>query len=237
MQPPSTTSQLLALVLLVLPGLTYQFLRERWRGPVAAEAQLGERMLRALTASVVLNGVYAVIAGPALVRAWRRAERSGLGALAAESPRAVGGWALLLFVVVPAAAAAAVSYRERRRAHSVYRPVPTAWDYAFGPHSDSGPRFIRARLKDGTWVGGWYGTRSYASGHPQEADLYLQASYLMGADGSFGSKVEHTGGIYLRMADVDVVEMVKVPEQRTVRGRDDSTAGGGTDAVGTGLPG
>ncbi len=236
MQPPSTTSQLLALVLLVLPGLTYQFLRERWRGPVATQAQLGERMLRAITASVVLNGVYAVIAGPALVRAWRRAERSGLSGLAAESPRAVGMWALLLFLGVPAAAAAAVSYRERRRAHSVYRPVPTAWDYAVGTSSDSGPRFVRARLKDGTWVGGWFGTRSYASSHPQEADLYLQASYRMAADGSFVSRVEHTGGIYLRMADVDVVEMVKVPEQHSAGGRDDSTAGG-TDPVGAGIPG
>ncbi|MEU3654439.1 DUF6338 family protein [Streptomyces sp. NPDC032161] len=236
MQPPSTTSQLLALVLLVLPGLTYQFLRERWRGPVATEAQLGERMLRAITASVVLNGGYAVIAGPALVRAWRRAERSGLSAVAAESPRAVGMWALVLFLGVPAATAAVISYRERRRAASVYRPVPTAWDYAFGASSDSGPRFVRARLKDGTWVGGWFGTRSYASSHPQEADLYLQASYRMTADGSFVSRVEHTGGIYLRMADVDVVEMVKVPEQHSAGRRDDSTAGG-TDPVGAGIPG
>ncbi|WP_247615187.1 DUF6338 family protein [Streptomyces tagetis] len=216
-------SQLLALVLLVLPGLTYQFLRERWRGPVATEAQLGERMLRAITAGVVLNGVYAVIAGPALVRAWRRAERSGLSALAAESPRQTGMWALVLFLGVPAAAAATVSYGERRRARSVYRPVPTAWDYVFGTSADSGPRFVRARLKDGTWVGGWFGTRSYASSHPQEADLYLQASYRMAADGSFVSRVEHTGGIYLRMADVDVVEMVKAPEHRPGGGRDDSS--------------
>jgi hypothetical protein len=236
MQPPSTTSQLLALVLLALPGLTYQFLRERWRGPVAAEAQLGERMLRAVTASIALNGVYAVVAGPVLIRAWRRLERSGPSALAAESPRAVGLWALVLFLGVPAAAAAALSYWERRHARSVYRPVPTAWDYAFGTGADSGPRFVRARLKDGTWVGGWFGTRSYASGHPQEADLYLQASYRMAVDGSFVSRVEHTGGIYLRMADVDVVEMVKVPEQRSAGGRDDSTAGG-TDPVGEGVPG
>lgn len=236
MQPPSTTSQLLALVLLVLPGLTYQFLRERWRGPVATEAQLGERMLRAITASVALNGVYAVIAGPALVRAWRRVERSGLSTLAAESPRVVGMWALLLFLGVPASAAALVSYRERRHARSAYRPVPTAWDYAFGAGADSGTQFVRARLKDGTWVGGWFGTRSYASGHPQEADLYLEASYRMAADGSFVSRVEHTGGIYLRMADVDLVEMVKVPEQRAAGGRDGSIAGG-ADPVGAGIPG
>ncbi|MFF8032709.1 DUF6338 family protein [Streptomyces sp. NPDC016626] len=223
MQPPSTTGQLLAIVLLVLPGLTYQFLRERWRGPVAAQAEIGERVLRAITAGVALNGLYAVLAGPGLVGAWRRVERSGLSTLAAENPRAVGLWALLLFLGVPAAAAAAVSYRERRRSRSVYRPVPTAWDYAFGTGAVGGPRFVRARLKDGTWVGGWFGTRSYVSSHPQEADLYLQASYRMGADGSFVSRVEHTAGIYLRMADVDVVEMVNVADQGSTGERDDST--------------
>ncbi|WP_436841906.1 DUF6338 family protein [Streptomyces bobili] len=29
-----------------------------------------------------------------------------------------------------------------------------------------GPCFIRARLKSGSWVGGWYGAGSYASSHP-----------------------------------------------------------------------
>lgn len=236
MEPPSTISQLLALVLLVLPGLTYQFLRERWRGPVAAEADLGERLLRAITASVALDGVYAVAAGPALVRAWRGMERSGPGTLAERSPRAVGLWALLLFLGVPAAAALLVTYRERRRARAVYRPVPTAWDYAFGARADSGPRFVRARLKDGTWVGGWFGTRSYASSHPQEADLYLQASYRMTPDGAFASRVEGTDGIYLRMADIDVVEVVKGAEPRSAEERDD-TGERGTDPVGEGFSG
>ncbi|MFI8434023.1 DUF6338 family protein [Streptomyces sp. NPDC079020] len=211
MQAPSTVNQLLGLVLFLVPGMTYQFLRERWRGPVPGEAELGARILRAVTAGVALNGVYAVIAGPALVGAWRRAERAGIGGAVAERPRTAGLCALLLFLVVPAAAAAAVSYGERRRARSVYRPVPSAWDYAFGVRADSGPRYVRARLKDGTWVGGWFGERSYASGYPSEADLYLQSSYRMGTDGSFGPRVEGTDGIYLRMADVDVVELVNAP--------------------------
>ncbi|MEU2134568.1 DUF6338 family protein [Streptomyces sp. NPDC056004] len=217
MQPPSTVAQLAALVLLLLPGLTYQFLRERWRGPVASEAQLGERMLRAVTASVALNGLYVIAAGPALVGAWRQAKgpgKSGVSALTqlvATHPRAVGLWALVLFLGVPAAAAAAVSHAERRKARTAYRPVPTAWDYALGAR-DAGPCFVRARLKDGTWVGGWFGSRSYTSGYPRDPDLYLQWSYQMGPDGSFGARVEGTDGIYLRLSDVDILEMVKAPE-------------------------
>ncbi|MGW4030703.1 DUF6338 family protein [Streptomyces sp. NPDC004838] len=211
MQPPSTVAQLTALLLFVLPGVTYQFLRERWRGPVTGEAQLGERILRAITASVALNGLYVVIAGPALARAWAKAERSGASALFAERPRVVALWALLLFLGVPAAVAACVSYRERRHARSTYRPAPTAWDYVFGHRADRGPGFVRARLKDGTWVGGWYGSTSYASGNPHSPDLYLQWSYRMGQDGSFGALVEGSDGIYLRMEDVDILELVQAP--------------------------
>ncbi|MEV0799721.1 DUF6338 family protein [Kribbella sp. NPDC050281] len=34
MGTPSTVLQVALLALFVLPGITYQFLRERWRGPV-----------------------------------------------------------------------------------------------------------------------------------------------------------------------------------------------------------
>ncbi|MGD3110645.1 DUF6338 family protein [Streptomyces sp. YGL11-2] len=71
MQPPSAIGQLASLVLLVLPGLTCQFLWGRRRGPVAGEAQLGERGLRAITAGMALNGAYAIVAGPALASARR----------------------------------------------------------------------------------------------------------------------------------------------------------------------
>ncbi|EFC86585.1 DUF6338 family protein [Parafrankia sp. EUN1f] len=219
-QPPSTIGQTVAVVLLVLPGVTYQFLRERWRGPVAGETQLAERVLRAVTASVVLNAVYLVVAGPALVTAWRRAELSGLSAPFIDHPRSTAAWGLLLVFGVPGAAAAAVSSWQRRHAGSAYRSTPTAWDHLFGAAAQGGPRFVRARLKDGTWVGGWYGSRSYASGYPQPADLYLQRSYRMGRDGSFGSPVEGTDGIYIRMADVDIMELV-TPARNTQGEQDD----------------
>jgi hypothetical protein len=211
MQSPSTVGQVMLLVLFVLPGAAYQFLRERWRGPVPGETDVGQRVLRAVTASIALNGVYVVVAGPALVTSWRRAEHSGVSELIAGNPRITGAWVLLLFLGVPAAAAAAVSFGQRRRAHAVYRSAPTAWDYVFGDRRHSGPRFVRARLKDGTWVGGWFGGRSYASGYPQTADLYLQWAYQMGSDGSFGPLVKGSAGVYIRMEDVDIVELIQAP--------------------------
>lgn len=50
-QPPTTVEQLILLIVLVLPGVTYQYLRERRRGPVAAEQVFADRVLRAMTRS------------------------------------------------------------------------------------------------------------------------------------------------------------------------------------------
>jgi hypothetical protein len=66
-QTASTVQQVVLLILFVLPGITYQFVRERARGPVAGERELGERVLRAITASIALDAVYLMVAAPWLV--------------------------------------------------------------------------------------------------------------------------------------------------------------------------
>ncbi|WP_049580280.1 DUF6338 family protein [Streptomyces sp. SBT349] len=220
MQTPSTIEQLVLLILLVLPGMTYQYLRERWRGPVAGERQLADRVLRAITASVALDAVYAVTVGPHLVARFDDPGTPLARQLLAE-PRAVGLWALGLFIGVPAALAAAVSWRLRRGAATTYRAVPTAWDYAFGNRRDSRPCFLRARLKDGTWVGGWLGPRSYVSGYPESPDVFLQWAYEMGPDGSFGPPVTGTAGLYLRIENTDLLELVDPPPDPARRPHDD----------------
>ncbi|MGV9453154.1 DUF6338 family protein [Streptomyces sp. NPDC003635] len=204
MQPPTTVEQLLLLILLVLPGVTYQYLRERRRGPVAAEQVFADRVLRAMTASVALDAVYAVILGPYVVEAVRRSG-SGFQAVG-DQPRAAGLWALVLFLGVPGAAAVAVSWWERRNSRAAYWRTPTAWDHVFS--NLTRPRFVRARLKDGAWVGGWFDARSYASGYPHGGDLFLQWSYQMNSDGSFGPPVAGTAGLYIRVENIDILELV-----------------------------
>lgn len=207
-QAPSTVMQLVLLVLLVLPGITYQFLRERWRGPVPGERDFGERILRAIVASIALDVVYVIVAGPALVKLARGDGAKGWNGFA-QHPRLVGLVAALLFLVIPAVAAAVVSWFARRRLKSTFRPIPTAWDHAF---RDREPCFVRVRLKDGNWAGGWYGNRSYASSYPHPADLYLESARVMSPDGEFGGRVSGTDGLRLRAEDFDVLEFVK-PDQ------------------------
>lgn len=204
MQAPSTVVQLVLLVLLVLPGISYQFVRERLRGPVPWEKDLGERVLRAIVASIALDAAYLGIAGPALVKLVRGTPPGELNGFV-QQPRLVGVVAVLLFLVVPAAAAFAVSLVERRRRKATYRRTPTAWDHAF---RDREPCFVRVRLKDGNWAGGWYGHRSYASSYPHPAELYLESARVMSPEGAFGPKVQGTAGLRLRAEDFDVLEFV-----------------------------
>ncbi len=203
-QPPSTVEQFVFVVLLVLPGVTYQFLRERWRGPVPGELDLGQRVLRAMTASIALDAVYAVAFGPWLVGLVRG--RQGGTAGLAGNIRVAGLWALVLFLVVPAAGAWMVSWLQNRNKNAATRLEPTAWDYMARKAMNS--RFVRARLKDGTWVGGWYGAQSYASGYPSSPDIYIQWAYQMNDDGSFGPPTEGSSGIYLRLDNIDVLEVI-----------------------------
>ncbi|GAA1585086.1 DUF6338 family protein [Kribbella hippodromi] len=207
MDTPSTVLQVALLILFVLPGISYQFVRERLRGAVAGERQVGERVLRAVTASILLDSLYAVIAGPALVRVVHRDDVSGWDAVR-QQPRLVGLLALVLFIVIPSAAALLVSLWQRRRLNAAYRSTPTAWDHMF---RSSRSCFVRARLKDGTWVGGWYGGRSYASSYPEPAEVFLESAWRMNPDGSFASRIAGTAGLYVRTADTDVIELLTAP--------------------------
>lgn len=207
-QAPSTALQVVLLVLFVLPGVTYQFLRERWRGPVPGERNLGERVLRAVTASILLDSLYAIAAGPQLLRLARGGKSTGWDGIS-QQPRVVGLWALLLFVVVPALAAGGVSLWQRRRLPARFRGTPTAWDHMF---RNCGSCFVRVRLKDGTWVGGWYGSGSYATSYPEPAELFLESAWRMNPDGSFAQRISGTAGLHVRSADADVVELLQPPE-------------------------
>ncbi|MFJ3583425.1 DUF6338 family protein [Streptomyces sp. NPDC090127] len=204
---PGTVQQLTILLVLVLPGVVYQAVREHLRGAVAAEQEPQNRIIRAIAAGALLDAVYAVAAGPWLVRLLAGQGKGPVAGVLAH-PREAGLAALLLVVLVPAGIAWTEARLDRRRRRARYEPTPTAWDALF---RDRGSCFVRARLKNGLWVGGWLGSRSAVSAYPQPGDVYLQAQYRMGADGRFLGRVPDTGGVYLRAADIDVLEVLLPP--------------------------
>jgi hypothetical protein len=74
--------------------------------------------------------------------------------------------------------------------------------------------FVRARTKDGDWIGGWYGHNSHAAGYPSSTDLYLESSWHMTPDGEFAGRVEQTAGLYIRAEELSVLEFIEAsPEE------------------------
>jgi hypothetical protein len=202
----STIQQIVLLVLFVLPGISYQFVRERVRGPIPGEQDLGQRVLRAVTASIALDALYLIIAGPQLLRLIKQAGQPWF-ATSGANPREAALVALALFIAIPAAAAWAVGQVQQRHRPARFRPEPTAWDYIFRGRSAC---FVRARLKSGRWVGGWYGLKSHAAGYPNAVDFYLESAWEMASDGSFVRRIQSTG-LYLRMDNVEYIEFVQSP--------------------------
>lgn len=208
MTPPSTGTQLIILVLLVLPGASYLFARERLLGPREAESEPGNRLLRLIAIGALLDGAYLAVAGPALVRLVRGDGRGPFAGIVAH-PRPAGLTGLLLVIVIPVVLARAEATLVRRRRRARYEASPTAWDAVF---RDLGSSYIRVRLKDGGWAGGWYGSRSAASAYPAPGDLFLESQHRMAADGTFGARMDDTRGVYVKAADIDLLEIHGPPE-------------------------
>ncbi|KDN87447.1 DUF6338 family protein [Kitasatospora cheerisanensis] len=204
---PSTVQQLAVLVAMVLPGIFYQAVADRLRGPHASEQEPQNRFLRSVAISGLLDALYAVAAGPWLARLLTGDGGPLAGVL--RHPRQAGLAVLLLVVLVPSAAAWAASALHRRRERAHYEPTPTAWDFLF---ADREPCFVRIRLKGGRWVGGWLGPRSAVSAFPQPQDVYLESQWRLSGDGTFLGRVAGTAGVYVKGSEIEVLELVAPPE-------------------------
>jgi len=112
---PSTVTQLLILVIFVMPGVVFQVVRARLAGESPQNQDTTNKILRALAASVALVSLYLILLGPGIVKA------VGLTAThrrwASDHPREAGAFIALLLLLVPAMAALLVARRWPLLAH------------------------------------------------------------------------------------------------------------------------
>jgi hypothetical protein len=198
LNPPG--AQLIAIVFFLIPGLLFLWTFERLAGRTRLRGT--ERLLRAVAWS---TAIYA-LCSPWVVHVIRRAS-AGRSLTAAEL---VGGASVLVFVlpVVTGFVMAQFRWSEPRNAllrrFTVVDPAPTSWDYAF---TAGGPYFLRAKLRDGERVGGFYGDGSFASSYPEPQDLYLEEAWRLTRDGAFLARLEGSRGLLLKRDDVEVLEL------------------------------
>lgn len=107
---PATSTQLVILVVFVIPGVVYQTVRARLAGESPKNRDTTTKVLRALAASVVLASSYLIVLGPVVLTAVSEYETWNASWPAAH-PRLAGILALLLLFVIPSLAATVAARR------------------------------------------------------------------------------------------------------------------------------
>lgn len=163
---PTSVTQLLLLLLFVVPGFVYQAARISVRGRLPLDIELSTRIVRAIVSSGIFGLVYLAMLGQPLVDA---AHARGYGF---EHPRVGALIALVGGIIIPALLALVRTpnwawlraLSQKLPQITKYDPTPTAWDKAF---QDIGECFIRVLNADNRWVAGYYGPASYATSYPE----------------------------------------------------------------------
>jgi hypothetical protein len=209
---PETFQALGVLVLALLPGALYVWSLERLLG--AWGVRLSDRLLRFVGVSAVLHAV----AAPITYRLWIDYLKTGW---VSQGKLPVAVWAVaLVYVAVPIALGSLVGFGRRQgwrwtRLIVGFDP-PRAWDYLFGQRPDG---WVLLRLKSGGWLGGAYasrghGWRSYASGYPEQQDLFiLEAAEVNPETGEFefdeeDNPVLRASSILIRWDEVEYLEFL-----------------------------
>lgn len=211
---PASMTQLLILLVLIVPGFVYQGVRIRLRGRTVNEHELSVRIMHALVASTVFALFYVMAAGSSVADAGR------LQDAAAESPRGYAALGFAAAFLVPPVAALVMTGLEsagwwrpavtwaRPASWKRVDPTPTAWDGAFQGLAGPGC-YVRVRTSDGDWFAGWFGKESYASSWPAPRSLYLELSFHVDKNGVIGTQVVGTAGAVIDCEDAVLVELLQ----------------------------
>lgn len=214
---PSTAYGLAVLLVLVLPGVVYAAVRTAVRGFGAHDCSVSARILQAILVGALLNVVYLLVLGNWVIDLIRGDERI------LERPRLVALAALGLGVAIPAMLAYFIHGRPRwERPHARllrslswlrwpvartgFESTPTAWDKVT---TQPGGRWVRIRVAEGKWVGGWFGNRSYVSTYPEPRDIYIEEQHHVAKGGQIGEQVRGSAGVWLALTEGDVVEWIE----------------------------
>jgi hypothetical protein len=210
---PTSATQLLIVLVLIVPGFVYQGVRIRLRGRTVNEQELSARIMHALVASTVFALFYVMLAGASV------ADAGHLQDAATDSPRRYAVLGFAAAFVIPPLAAALVTWlgsagwwrpvvdRMRPKGWRRVDPTPTAWDVAF--QDLPAGCYVRVRTRDGDWFAGWFGSESYASSWPDPRSLFVEQSFHIDQDGVIGDLVEGTAGAVINCEDALLVELLQ----------------------------
>lgn len=203
---PTTTEALVIAVLFLAPGLLYEWANEiggGYRRPDSAT-----KTLLAFARSVVAQ----LFLWPVVLLSWREYRGTDLATVGLPELLPLSLW-LLLYAALPFAAGWKVGRKQKKDRGS----TPSAWDALFDVKASG---YVRARLRDGTWVGGVYAeydgmgsaAKPFASAYPDPESLYLPTQLVLDP-GSGEMKHDEQNiprtrewGLLVHGADIEILE-------------------------------
>lgn len=204
---PTSVTQLLLLLLFVVPGFVFQAVRISVRGRLPLDIELSTRIVRAIVSSGIFALVYLAVIGQPLVDA---AQGHGF---VFEHPRFGAVLALAGGIVAPSVLALVRAPRwpwlRRLRLWlpevTKYDPTPTAWDKAF---QSIGECFVRILNSDDRWIAGYYGPASYATSYPEPHQLFLEKAFHVSDEGAIGDEVDGSQGVLVDCTEIQLLQVV-----------------------------
>jgi Family of unknown function (DUF6338) len=167
-----------------------------------------------VTSSLILDSIYLLLAGDS-IKSWVSQDSNQFP----SEPRQLSLAVLILGALIPTCLAyvfhGKLTLRRKQLfgrvniqypvAGTGYSRVDTAWDWA-GP--SLGDTWVRVRLDEGTWVGGWYGGRSFTSSYPEPHDIFIEHQYILDNQGRFLEEIPNSAGVWVSIKDGAVIEWV-----------------------------
>lgn len=218
---PTSAYAVAVFLVLVLPGIVFGVVRAAVSGFRPHDRDWAPRVLQAILVSVILDAAYLLVLGaPAVSRV------ADGGATLTAQPRLAATAILGLGVLVPAVLAY-LGHGEPRwqwvtvlrwlrfplpLRRTAYSPVPTAWDQAARRLQG---RWVRIRLAEGRWVGGWFGVNSFVSTYPEPRDIFIEDQHHIDPDGAIGAAVTASAGVWVSLKDGDIVEWLHPDDPET----------------------
>jgi hypothetical protein len=212
---------------LVVPGFVYQVSRQAVAGPDPEQREFGTRVLHAIVSTAAFAGVYSLLLGQRIVAYVRAPDR------ALNDVQTLGVAFLVLALVVPWVVArlgywlvSAKWYRtvsawllDKTRLRRPYDPTPSAWDWAFGQGNVG---WVRVRFEDGRWLGGYFGSSSFASSFPNPQELFVEEGWVINDDGTFTDVLHAPDGMIIRCHNAVSVDFLPVtPDTETAVNSDE----------------
>jgi len=216
---PATGTALLLLAAFVLPGFVTLMVKERtYEAP--SQASSFDRLLGTLYYSAL---VYVVPAVVVVIGGWEVPTLQGFveGDKGLRGPVATALGVVLGLPLLIAYLGHRWTLSQRRQdALGALRVNPahataTAWDFMFGEEAEQ--CLIRATLKDGTIVSGYYGPSSHSGFGASTPDLFLEQRWVADEDDTALAPVTNNFGIWLRADEIICLELYAYAHEQESR--------------------